>query len=58
MWVGRLIIDVPLNQDFVLADLKDHVAQFDLVDRLRYDASLPVHHVERGAPKQTTVGKR
>ena len=50
--------DIPFHHYFVLADLKDHVAQFDLVDRLRYDASLPVHHVERGAPKQTTVGTR
>ena len=53
-----MIFDIPLNQDFVLADLKDHMAQFDLVDRLRHDASLAVNHVERGAPKQTTVGMR
>ena len=44
-------VDKPFNHDPVLADLKDHVAQLDFVDRLRHDASLPVDHVERGAPK-------
>ena len=52
-----MINDVPLYHDLVLADLKDHVAQFGLVDRLRHDGSLAMDHVEGGAPKQTTVGK-
>ena len=58
MCVRSLRFDIPFYHDSFLANLKDHVAQFDLVDRLRHDASLAVHHVERGAPKQTTVGTR
>ena len=56
MWVRSLIFDVPLYHNPVLADLKDHVAQLDLVDRLRHDACLSVDHVERGTPKRTTDG--
>ena len=52
MWARRLIIGVPLYHDSVFANLKDHVAQFYLVDRLCYDASLAVDHEECGAPNQ------
>ena len=56
MWVRSLNFDLPLNDDSFFANLEDHVAQFDLIDRFRHDASLAIYHVERGAPKQIKVG--
>ena len=52
MRVRSLRVDLPFHHDSVLPDLKDHVPQFRLEDRLGYNASLAVHHVECGAPKQ------